>query len=101
MKHLILYGYSGLDAQMSNDLLEFTTGFEDCQVVLIQDGVLNMAKSPEYKKLIENGKNLFYVVEDFEARGLPSLAQNQSIAPISYNDLIDKIEMAEQVISWL
>ncbi|WP_371806332.1 DsrH/TusB family sulfur relay protein [Candidatus Lokiarchaeum ossiferum] len=110
VKNLMLYGQSGYDSNSTQNLAEFVTGLEECAVILMEDGVNGLMKpigaemtkeNAPYHNLIQQNIPIFYLLEDVEARGGISENVIASIQSITYSELIDKIDAAERVISWL
>ncbi|MCF2140970.1 MAG: sulfurtransferase complex subunit TusB [Candidatus Lokiarchaeota archaeon] len=102
MKHLILYGQSGVEHQKIQDLLMFTKNWEDCHLVLMQDGVFGAIKGEsEFIDFDKQGWTISVLLEDLEARGIKKEKIFEFIKPISYGTLIDLIEAAEKLMSWL
>ena len=110
VKNLMLYGQSGFKSCYTQNLAEFITGMEDCSVVLMEDGVNGVMKPigaemteghAPYHKLIQMNIPIFCLMDDFEARGGNSEKMIAGIQSITYSELIDKIDTAERVISWL
>ena len=110
VKNLMLYGQSGFKSCHTQNLAEFITDLEDCSVVLMEDGVNGVIKPigaemteghAPYRTLIQMNIPIYCLMEDLEARGGNSEEIITGIQNISYSELIDKIDAAKRVISWL
>ena len=110
VKNLILYGQSGFTSCHTTNLAEFVSGLEESAVVLMEDGVNGVVKPIgaemteghlPYHELIQMNIPIYCIHEDVESRGgnLDNLVSG--IKSITYSDLIDKIDEADRVISWL
>ena len=110
VKNLMLYGQSGFLSCYTQNLTEFMQGLEDSAVVLMEDGVNGIMKPvgtemteghAPYHKLIQKNIPIYCLLEDVESRGGTTDNLISGIKAITYADLIDHIDGADRVISWL
>jgi sulfur relay protein TusB/DsrH len=107
-KNLILYGQSGFNCNMAKKLETIAVNLDDCIVALMEDASLGTVKSltdnigeSRYAKIQDQKVNLVVLQEDLVARGYTSDNLIDGIKPVSYLDLVDLIESADRVISWI
>ena len=104
VKNLILYGKSGFISSMLDSMAPIAEQLPDAGVVLMEDAIIGTSKASKptpYQRLIEQKVPLYCVIEDLEARGFDRDALLDQIKPVSYADVIDMIEQAGRVVSWL
>ena len=99
-KHLILFGFSGFNAPRVSELTTTLAALEDPAIVLMQDAVIGCHTSEPYQNLLAN-THIYVLKEDFEARGFATDTLASGMTLISYLELVDLIDSAEKVISWL
>jgi sulfur relay protein TusB/DsrH len=104
VKNLILYGTSGFMSSYLDSMSPIAEGLSDAGVILMEDATIGTSKTSNptpYQRLIEHKVPLYCVVEDLEARGFTPESLLEHIKPVSYGDVIDMIEQADRVVSWL
>ncbi len=99
-KHLILFGFSGFDAPSVSELTTTVATLEDSAIVLMQDAVIGSHTSEPYQNLLTSNTPLYVLKEDLEARGFANTLVS-GMTLVSYLELVDLIDSAEKVISWL
>lgn len=103
-KTLILYGTSGFMSCVLDRMSPIAEQLQDAGVVLMEDATIGTSKASKptpYQRLIDQKIPLFCVVEDLEARGFAQDLLLDQIKPVSYGDVIDMIEQADRVVSWI
>lgn len=107
-ENLILFGFSGFDSPKVANLTSWASQLPDCAVVLMEDGILgtvkpqgDMTESLPYAKLLESNISVHVLNEDLLARGYDPTTLHDGIMTITYSDLMDTIESATRVMSWL
>ena len=104
-----LFGFSGLTGNHLRRLLPILRSQikKDTKLglVLIQDGVIGIGTKGKIPKQVEELLNLdiavFAMKPDIKARGLVPEQVHEKIKTIEYEDLIDVIDAAPKVISWM
>ncbi|MFW9821932.1 MAG: sulfurtransferase complex subunit TusB [Candidatus Thorarchaeota archaeon] len=104
-----LFGFSGLTGNHLRRLLPLLKSQikKDTKLglVLIQDGVIGISTKGKIPKQVEELLNLditvFAMKPDIKARGLAPEHTHEKIKTIEYADLIDVIDAASKVISWM
>jgi sulfur relay protein TusB/DsrH len=73
--------------------------------VLIHDGVIGTTTNGSMPKTIEQLLELdvaiFAMVADMKARGLPVEKLHTKIRPVEYSELVDILDGAQKIISWM
>lgn len=103
-ENLVLYGYSGYNVHQRKSLTKIVAQLENTGVVLLEDAVIGSLKGGKehpYSELIQKKIPIYCVIEDLEARGMNSKLLDDKISPITFSELIDLIEEAQRLISWL
>ena len=100
-KHLILFGFSGFDAPRVSELTTTLAKLEDPAIVLMQDAVIGCHTPEPYQALRSLNTPIYVLKEDYEARGFAVESLMGGMTHVSYLDLVDLINSAEKVISWL
>ncbi|MFX1324952.1 MAG: sulfurtransferase complex subunit TusB [Promethearchaeota archaeon] len=104
-----LFGFSGLTGNHLRRLLPILKSQINKNtklgLVFIQDGVIGISTKGKIPKQVEELLNLditvFAMKPDIKARGLVPEQVHQKIKTIEYDDLIDVIDAAPKVISWM
>ncbi|MFX1574336.1 MAG: DsrH/TusB family sulfur metabolism protein [Promethearchaeota archaeon] len=106
---IYLYGYSSKDNNLFDHLLkiikEQIPKGARISIVLIHDGVIGTSKrsmiSNFIAELLRLSINIYAMIPDLNARGIdPKDLRNQVIG-ISYEDLVDILVEATNIISWM
>jgi len=100
-KHLILFGSSGFDVPKVSELTTTLANLEDSAIVLMQDAVIGSHTSEPYQNLRSMNIPIYVLKEDYEARGFAINNLASGMTQVSYLGLVDLIDSAEKVISWL
>ncbi len=73
--------------------------------VLIHDGVIGVTTDSVIPKPINELLNLnisvFAMIPDLKARGISVEKLHSKIKPVEYNELVDILDNAQKVISWM
>ena len=100
-KHLILFGFSGFDAPRVSELTTTVATLEDPAIVLMQDAIIGSHTVEPYHDLLSKSTPIYVLKEDLEARGFATDKIAAGMTPVTYLELVDLIDAAEKVISWL
>ena len=104
VQNLVLFGFSGYDTKQVKALSTMLGNLEGLEIVLMQDGVIGSTASADsgpFSELLSKKITLFSLSEDLQARGMDVTKLVNGITEISYADLVDKIDAAKKLISWL
>lgn len=102
-ENLILFGYSGFDVVQKEKMSLIAKGLPNCSIVLMQDAVIgtNSTGTQAYEQIIAEGTEVYCLNEDLQARGMEESKISSGLKVINYGQLIDLIEKATRLISWL
>jgi sulfur relay protein TusB/DsrH len=74
-------------------------------LVLIHDGVIGVTVNSVIPKTIDEllslNISIFAMIPDMNARGIPVEKLHSKIKPVEYNELVDILDSAQKVISWM
>ena len=74
-------------------------------IILIHDGVIAASSSKKLDnrliELLELPIELYMMTPDIKARGIRLDSVRTNIKPIEYNELVDILDSAEKIISWM
>lgn len=103
METLILYGYSGFNSIERKEVTKIAKGIPNCSLVLMQDAVFvtNEAGNFVYEEVISCCSKVFCLKEDALARGMKESDICSRMQIIDYGGLIDLVDGAKRLISWL
>jgi len=108
-KVLYLFGYSEMTGTHLERLLpilkaQISKGSE-LGLVLIHDGVIGINKKgriPEKMEELLNMKVIVYaLIPDLQARGIALENIHDKVKAIEYDDLIEKLDLTPNIISWM
>lgn len=103
-ENLVLYGFSGYDENQRKRLNDIIINLDNPRIVLLEDAVigsLDVGDKRPYSELLASKIPIYCVKEDLQARGMDYNKLVKEIKSINYSELIDLIEGAKRLLSWL
>jgi sulfur relay protein TusB/DsrH len=106
---LYLFGYSEMTGTHLERLLPILKAqinkSSQIGLVLIHDGVIGIntkGRIPEkMEELLNMNITVYAMTPDLQARGIAQEQIHDKVKPIGYDDLIDILDVAPKIISWM
>jgi sulfur relay protein TusB/DsrH len=103
-KYLVLYGLDPSQIDPLRELEIIISPLQDVSIILLEDaviGAINYPNKNQISKLLANNIGIWALKEDVLARGIGLNNITPGIKLLDYSELVDQIERADKLISWL